>query len=106
VRPKLSWKTCYKTLVNGTLKGHQTPQFRLYSLLPLHEVVANNAKGVDVNYIKNFRSNAYSSNYNSVYPRPSFAKKSYGSWPTYVPNTTYASENNISNDLKTPLDPL
>jgi hypothetical protein len=52
VRPKLSWKTCYKTLVNDTLKGHQTPQFRLCSLLPLQEVLANNAKGVDVNYIK------------------------------------------------------
>jgi hypothetical protein len=58
VRPKLSWRTCYKTIVNGILKGHPTLILkRLIPLnkykpnlnnVPLQELVANNAEGVDV----------------------------------------------------------
>jgi hypothetical protein len=68
--------------------------------VPLQELVANNIEEVDVNYIKKFRNNAYGNNYNSSNPRPPFAQNIYGSRPPYVPNTTYASGNNVSNDLE------
>jgi hypothetical protein len=68
--------------------------------VPLQEFVANNVVGVDVNYIQYFSNNAYGNNYNSGYPRPPFAHNTYGSRPPYVPNTTYATRNNISNDLE------
>jgi hypothetical protein len=57
----------------------------------IQKLVANNVEGVDGNYIKKFSNNAYENNYNNGYPKPHFAQNSYGSHPTYVPNTTYAS---------------
>jgi hypothetical protein len=68
--------------------------------VPLKELVANNIEGVDVNYIKIFSNNAYGNNYNSSYPRTPFAQNTYGSRPPYEPNTTYASGNNVLNDLE------
>jgi hypothetical protein len=68
--------------------------------VPLQELVANNVVAVDGNYIQYFSNNAYGNNYNSGYPRPPFAQNTYGSRPPYLPNTTYATRNNISNDLK------
>jgi hypothetical protein len=42
--------------------------------VPLQELVANNAEGVDVNYIIFYSNNACGNNYNSGYPRPPFGK--------------------------------
>jgi hypothetical protein len=67
---------------------------------PLQELVPNNVEEVDVNYIKKFNNNAYGNNNNSGYPTPPFAQNTYGSWPTCLPNTTYASGKNVLNELE------
>jgi hypothetical protein len=57
--------------------------------------------GVDVTYIKKIgNNNDYGNNYNNSYPRPPFAQNKYGGQPTYALNITYASGNNILNDLE------
>jgi hypothetical protein len=56
--------------------------------VPLQDLVENNTKNIDINYIKNFGNNGYNNNYNNQYAKPS-----------YVPNR-YTSGKNVSNDLQ------
>jgi hypothetical protein len=56
-------------------------------IVPLHELVGNNAESVDVNFVRNFGNNGYGNNYNS-YNRP-----------PYVPNK-YTTSSNVSSDLE------
>jgi hypothetical protein len=56
--------------------------------VPLQDPVENNARNIEINYIRNFGNNGYNNNYNNQYAKP-----------PYVPNK-YTSRNNISNDLE------
>jgi hypothetical protein len=51
--------------------------------VPLHELVGNNAKSVDVNFVRNFGNNGYGNNYNS-YNKPPYASNNYGNRP-FIP---------------------
>jgi hypothetical protein len=56
--------------------------------VPLQDLVKNNTKNIDINYVRNFANNGYNNNYNNQYAKI-----------PYVPNK-YTSGNNISNDLE------
>jgi hypothetical protein len=56
--------------------------------VPLQDLVENNTKNTDINYIRNFGNNGYNNNYNNTYVKP-----------PYVPNK-YTSGSNVSNDLE------
>ena len=51
---------------------------------PLQDLVENNIKNIDVNYIRNFENNGYGNNYNNSYARPPYAPNNYGNRP-FVP---------------------
>jgi hypothetical protein len=55
----------------------------------LHELLENKTKSVDVNFIKNFKSNDYWNNNNNGYARP-----------PYIPNNNNCSGNNVSSNSK------
>jgi hypothetical protein len=56
--------------------------------VPLQDLVENNPKNIDINYIRNFGNNGYNKDYNNQYVKS-----------PYVPKK-YASGSNISNDLE------
>jgi hypothetical protein len=52
--------------------------------IPLKNLDENNAKNVDVSYIRYFGDNGYSKNYNNSYARPPYAQNNFGNRP-YIP---------------------
>jgi hypothetical protein len=56
--------------------------------VPLQDLVENNTKNIDINYIRNSGNNGYNNNNNNAYAKP-----------PYVPNK-YTSSTNVSNDLE------
>jgi hypothetical protein len=54
----------------------------------LQDLVENNIKNIDINYIRNFGNRGYNNNYNNAYAKP-----------PYVLNK-YTSGKNVSNDLE------
>jgi hypothetical protein len=49
--------------------------------VPLQDLVGNNAKNIEVNYIRKFGNNRYGNNYNNSYARPPYAPNNYGNRP-------------------------
>jgi hypothetical protein len=45
--------------------------------IPLQDLVENNPKNIDINYVRNFRNDGYNNNYNNTYAKASYANN-YG----------------------------
>jgi hypothetical protein len=87
-------KTCCKTLANGNTERAPTSARKvnsieevdfltakvdaIYSYISKHNIdnvrlqdlVENNIKNIDINYIRNFGNNGYNNNYNNAYAKP------------------------------------